>query len=705
MRKGLLLCLALMMSLSVAAWAINAKVNTPLNYSKDGETTTRVSSARGTVPPFATKIAATGYADAWRSTSSPCGPSLWVSPDGQTIATVFGVANGTNCDVNFGYSVDGGGNWSFSVIDANLNTRIYNGIRVANVDGNYIPLIAWQDRGINRIKLRYDEGGIGGDSWTPIQNISSDSVAWYIPSIGLSAQNRLFISAFAHGAAAPAGDFSNHYSATDDNGATMLVDWQKLCHNEISGIGNAQDGVDWIFSPSGDTVIAFEDAVLDTAWGNALGGYGFGLNVKISIDGGMTFGAMQTAMGYIPQYEAGTWWYRYDGTWCGDRPHLTAGCFGAYYTDMALFDVYPTNAGDFTNWTVKRISDIPGTGANVYPGDMAGQEPDFSTLVTDGSGNLFAIYLDYRKIYPGDFDPATQLQKKEIFGVASTNGGASWLTPVMLTDDTSWTISGNIFVEAYEKVANGKIHLVLHDANYANIYYWNTPAATLLAAPARPSEISLAPVLRDVYGKGVGGPVDAQLDTVASDTILYLWSPSVALGQNYEMTISKSANWASGADNYDLNLTNPYNFAQVVGLPSAGVWYYKVRASLGAQKSPWSQVFDFEYTGAAINTTDWVTPSGIEGKPTDGNRSFALNQNRPNPVNGNTSISFSLPKAGEYSLKIYNVAGQVVSNINGRGQVGINNVSWNSRNTSNGVYFYQLNAAGKTATRKMVVIK
>jgi hypothetical protein len=99
-------------------------------------------------------------------------------------------------------------------------------------------------------------------------------------------------------------------------------------------------------------------------------------------------------------------------------------------------------------------------------------------------------------------------------------------------------------------------------------------------------------------------------------------------------------------------------------------------------------------------------PTGVAGAPAPRPvHGFALNRNYPNPVNGKTNISFSLPKAGDYSLKVYNVAGQVVNTINGRGNAGINTVNWNSKNVSNGVYFYQLNAAGNTATRKMIVVK
>ncbi|HBE73296.1 MAG TPA: hypothetical protein DDW31_04290 [candidate division Zixibacteria bacterium] len=84
---------------------------------------------------------------------------------------------------------------------------------------------------------------------------------------------------------------------------------------------------------------------------------------------------------------------------------------------------------------------------------------------------------------------------------------------------------------------------------------------------------------------------------------------------------------------------------------------------------------------------------------------LALNQNRPNPVRANTEISFSLPKAGDYSLKIYNVTGQTVKEFRGQGQAGANSVSWNAGKVTNGIYFYKLSSGGSTAAKRMVVVK
>jgi hypothetical protein len=97
---------------------------------------------------------------------------------------------------------------------------------------------------------------------------------------------------------------------------------------------------------------------------------------------------------------------------------------------------------------------------------------------------------------------------------------------------------------------------------------------------------------------------------------------------------------------------------------------------------------------------------GVAGKPTEpAKATFALLPNYPNPARGRTVFSFSLPRAGEYRLKVYNLAGQLVHTIAGNGTAGLNTVNWTPGRTANGVYFYRLNAAGRSATRKLVIIK
>jgi hypothetical protein len=90
---------------------------------------------------------------------------------------------------------------------------------------------------------------------------------------------------------------------------------------------------------------------------------------------------------------------------------------------------------------------------------------------------------------------------------------------------------------------------------------------------------------------------------------------------------------------------------------------------------------------------------------------YALMQNYPNPFNPTTQISFSLPRSGHVSLKIYNVAGQLVRTLaNEEREAGTHTVSWNGTNdlgssVASGVYFYKIEADNFQSTKKMVLLK
>jgi M6 family metalloprotease-like protein len=85
---------------------------------------------------------------------------------------------------------------------------------------------------------------------------------------------------------------------------------------------------------------------------------------------------------------------------------------------------------------------------------------------------------------------------------------------------------------------------------------------------------------------------------------------------------------------------------------------------------------------------------------------FSLSQNFPNPFNPATEISFSLQKAADIKLSVYNILGERVDIIfQGYVREGKHEVEWNGSNFPSGVYFYRLETPGLTLSRKMVLIK
>jgi flagellar hook assembly protein FlgD len=90
---------------------------------------------------------------------------------------------------------------------------------------------------------------------------------------------------------------------------------------------------------------------------------------------------------------------------------------------------------------------------------------------------------------------------------------------------------------------------------------------------------------------------------------------------------------------------------------------------------------------------------------------FGLAQNSPNPFGASaTRIAFAVPREQDATLRVFDVQGRLVRTlVNGPVSAGTHTVEWNGRNdqertVSAGVYFYRLEADGKSATRKMILL-
>jgi len=120
-------------------------------------------------------------------------------------------------------------------------------------------------------------------------------------------------------------------------------------------------------------------------------------------------------------------------------------------------------------------------------------------------------------------------------------------------------------------------------------------------------------------------------------------------------------------------------------------------------------------SGATLDKVEAVDNFGRPVKTTVVNKviptAFALYANYPNPFNPTTNISFALPIDSKVSLKLYNVAGQLVRTlVNETMPAGNHTVTWDGSNSNgekvaSGIYFYKLNAGDFSKTMKMVMTK
>ncbi len=82
---------------------------------------------------------------------------------------------------------------------------------------------------------------------------------------------------------------------------------------------------------------------------------------------------------------------------------------------------------------------------------------------------------------------------------------------------------------------------------------------------------------------------------------------------------------------------------------------------------------------------------------------FTLYQNEPNPFNDKTIISFNLPEAGNATLKVFDVTGQVIYKNKGSFGKGINNFTLTRDDLpSKGVMIYQIESGANVGTKKMI---
>ncbi|RCK72084.1 MAG: Cell surface protein [Ignavibacteriae bacterium] len=85
---------------------------------------------------------------------------------------------------------------------------------------------------------------------------------------------------------------------------------------------------------------------------------------------------------------------------------------------------------------------------------------------------------------------------------------------------------------------------------------------------------------------------------------------------------------------------------------------------------------------------------------------YLLSQNKPNPFNPVTTISYALPEPGFVTLKVYDVLGRELSTlVNEYREAGYYDISWDASSQPSGVYFYKLQSGNFTSVKKMLLMK
>jgi hypothetical protein len=86
--------------------------------------------------------------------------------------------------------------------------------------------------------------------------------------------------------------------------------------------------------------------------------------------------------------------------------------------------------------------------------------------------------------------------------------------------------------------------------------------------------------------------------------------------------------------------------------------------------------------------------------------SFTLSDAYPNPFNPTTTMTLTTPDAGNVTVQVYNLHGQIVSTLlSGHQPANTYSLVWDASNVPSGMYFVKAEFGGITETQKLMLIK
>lgn len=198
-----------------------------------------------------------------------------------------------------------------------------------------------------------------------------------------------------------------------------------------------------------------------------------------------------------------------------------------------------------------------------------------------------------------------------------------------------------------------------------------------------------------------------------SDSLIFWYKkwPGLEYADNLDVKISTTTNGTPAAFTYTVALfTFPavndtawtrksYALSSVAGLTAGSNIYVGFREHVADNLAD-GDVIGLDLISLLGNTT------GINQIGTEIPAKYSLEQNYPNPFNPATNINFSLPRAGNVKLAVYDILGNEVKVLlNGFQNAGNYSANFDFSDVASGTYIYKLTTGEFTASKKMVLIK
>jgi len=554
------------------------------------------------------------------------------------------------------YTLDGGVNWNSVSISASQGDPVFTADSLGNF---YLAVLS---SGIRLLKSTN-----GGAAWTNMGNIVNNSQAdkeW------IAADHTM-------------GPYQNHVYMTYVNFATGgSVDFHRSTNNGSSwsfvgnlGSSTTNPGPNIAVGPGGRVYLS---------WFN-----GGGTSVRVSTDGGATFGANVAASFHTnpgSQHSSGRYVL---------KTNIRVNGMPQIIVDMSngprrgyIYNVYATNppGPDAADIFCTRSTDGGATWNSGTPSRINNDATIFDQWMTDVSvdmqGRVWAYWWDSRN------DPANIMT--ETWGAVSLDGGLTWSNFKIGSAFNPNTISLNqgdhYYVGDYQGMAGRTITFPFYTGqnNTRQDFTAYLPDFGISFNKTIDSINATSTSVVRMYNP-VMGPYSGQV------TYTTLITPSPAPGAlTPSFSPSNVRTFNGNPDSVNIITTSTANVPQ-------GLYTVEVTGT----ESGGPRVHKRTYQ---IRVGNFV---GIQNQNTEIPKVYSLNQNYPNPFNPVTNIKFGLPKSSFVTLKVYDLLGREVSSLINNVNIAAGNYvyDFNAVNLPSGIYFYKLSAGEFSDVKKMTLVK
>ncbi|MBE0566707.1 MAG: hypothetical protein IH621_12145 [Krumholzibacteria bacterium] len=240
----------------------------------------------------------------------------------------------------------------------------------------------------------------------------------------------------------------------------------------------------------------------------------------------------------------------------------------------------------------------------------------------------------------------------------------------------------------------------------------------------------------DTYSVIVPSLADASVEAGDYATTYLVRARTTTVGQNHDSLVLAGVSVDNLAPNVPQQVAVAYggsgNALSWLESADADLRYFNVYRGTGPDFTPgpgnlihrttgtgWTDAaagYGAHYKVTAVdfagNESDAAAPTAVSGVPGAQTAVFGLAQNVPNPFNPRTVIGFSLDRPGPVRLRVYDVAGRLVRTLHDGGLLaaGSHQVVWDGSHDTGqpaaaGVYYYRLEAGGRTASLRLTLLK